>query len=184
MSSEGGGMWNALLDEFKSPVNLLLISACLYIMYKMWVRHKEENAPRRRPEPELPPLKKQDFTLEQLKFYCGDERCDGRVLVAVNYKVFDVTKGKRFYGPGGPYAAFAGKDASRGLATFSVEGGDNHDDLSDLTPMQMESVREWEAQFTDRYVYVGKLLKPGEKATEYTDDEHDEAPPPADKKHD
>ena len=53
---------------------------------------------------------------------------------------------------GGPYAAFAGKDASRGLATFSVEGVDDHfDDLSDLTPMQMESVREWEAQFTGEW---------------------------------
>lgn len=49
---------------------------------------------------------------------------------------------------GGPYAAFAGRDASRGLATFSVEcKGDGYDDLSDLNAMEMESVREWEAQF-------------------------------------
>ena len=56
--------------------------------------------------------------------------------------------GKRFYGPGGPYAAFAGRDASRGLATFSVAASDDFDDLSDLTPVQKESVKEWETQFT------------------------------------
>jgi len=39
----------------------------------------------------------------------------------------------------------------------------------------------------DRYVYIGKLLKPGEKATDYTDDEPEETPSPApagDKKQD
>lgn len=50
---------------------------------------------------------------------------------------------------GGPYAAFGGKDASRGLATFSVTANENieYDDLSDLSPAEMESVKEWEMQF-------------------------------------
>lgn len=49
---------------------------------------------------------------------------------------------------GGPYAAFGGKDASRGLATFSVTASEvEYDDLSDLSPPEMDSVREWEAQF-------------------------------------
>lgn len=52
---------------------------------------------------------------------------------------------------GGPYGVFAGRDASRGLATFSLTEEaikDEYDDLSDLTSMQMDSVREWEMQFT------------------------------------
>merc|ERR1712071_357070 len=85
--------------------------------------------------------------MEQLKEYNGTGP-EGRVLVAVNGKVFDVTKGKRFYGPGGPYAAFAGRDASRGLASFSVAASEEYDDLSDLNAMQKESVKEWETQFT------------------------------------
>lgn len=50
---------------------------------------------------------------------------------------------------GGPYAAFGGRDASRGLATFSVVSSDKegYDDLSDLNSMEMDSVREWELQF-------------------------------------
>ena len=45
---------------------------------------------------------------------------------------------------------FAGRDASRALATFSVEPDqfkDTDDDLSDLKPSQMDSVKEWEMQF-------------------------------------
>ena len=52
---------------------------------------------------------------------------------------------------GGPYGVFAGHDASRALATFSLDKDafkDEYDDLSDLNAEQMESVREWEMQFT------------------------------------
>lgn len=90
--------------------------------------------------PPTPPMKKRDFTLQQLKEFDG-QGPEGRICVAVNGKVYDVTKGKRFYGPGGPYSGFAGRDASRGLATFSVEPvSDEYDDLSDLKPSEMEQV--------------------------------------------
>ncbi len=49
-------------------------------------------------EPELPKIRR-DFTVEELKEFDGNQP-DGRVLVAVNGSVYDVTKGKRFYGPG------------------------------------------------------------------------------------
>ncbi|XP_013391212.1 membrane-associated progesterone receptor component 2-like [Lingula anatina] len=75
----------------------------------------------------------------------------------------------------GPYGLFAGRDASRGLATFSLDTEnairDEYDDLSDLNSMQMDSIREWEMQFTEKYDYVGRLLKPGETPREYSDTE-------------
>ena len=41
---------------------------------------------------------------------------------------------------GGPYNAFAGRDASRALATFTMDESslkDEYDDLSDLNTMQV-----------------------------------------------
>jgi len=51
----------------------------------------------------------------------------------------------------GPYSVFAGRDASRGLAMFSVSEDvirEEYDDLSDLDNEQMERVREWEQQLS------------------------------------
>lgn len=56
---------------------------------------KQEFTP---PEPELPKMRR-DFTVQELREYDGNGK-DGRVLIAVNGTVYDVTKGKRFYGPG------------------------------------------------------------------------------------
>ncbi|KAL9547506.1 hypothetical protein PS6_007100 [Mucor atramentarius] len=75
---------------------------------------------------------------------------EGRILMAVNGSIYDVTRGRNFYGPGGPYANFAGHDASRGLAKNSFDADmltDPHepiDKLEDLAADEWESLREWE----------------------------------------
>ncbi|ERL94417.1 membrane-associated progesterone receptor component 1 [Dendroctonus ponderosae] len=157
-------------EVFQSPLNIVLLSLIAFLVYRIIKSRQDEQ----RTEPEekpIPKMKKKDFTVAELKNYDGTQE-DGRVLMAVNGRVYDVTKGKRFYGPGGPYAAFAGRDASRGLATFNVTaGGDQYDDLSDLSTLEMDSVREWETQFNEKYDYVGRLLKPGEQPNNYSDEE-------------
>lgn len=167
------GFLTSVLNEIiYSPLNLVLVGVITILVYKIF-RSQKQPAAGPPPEPELPRLRR-DFTVAEMLQYDGKQP-DGRVLVAVNGSVYDVTKGKRFYGPGGPYAAFGGRDASRGLATFSVTSNDQeeYDDLSDLTPMEMESVREWEMQFKEKYILVGRLLKPGEQPTNYSDEDED-----------
>lgn len=167
------GFLSSVLNEIvNSPLNLVLVGVITFLVYKIF-RSQKQPAAGPPPEPELPRLRK-DFTVAELLQYDGKQP-DGRVLVAVNGTVYDATKGKRFYGPGGPYAAFGGRDASRGLATFSVISTDKeeYDDLSDLTPMEMESIREWEMQFKEKYILVGRLLKPGEQPTNYSDEDED-----------
>ncbi|KAK6630218.1 hypothetical protein RUM43_015011 [Polyplax serrata] len=155
-----------------SPLNLGLVGIIIFLGYKI-LKSRNQTPDSGPEEPKLPKLRK-DFTVEELKKYDGTQP-DGRILVAVNGKVFDVThKGKRFYGPGGPYSAFGGRDATRGLAKFSVDTAkDEYDDLSDLNAMEMESVQEWEMQFKEKYDYVGRLLKPGEEPTNYSEEEEE-----------
>lgn len=169
-SSSESFLSNLVQEIIGSPLNLALVGLIVILLYKI-LKSRSEETTFTPPEPELPKLKKQDFTVQDLKKYDGNQP-DGRVLVAVNGNVYDVTKGKKFYGPGGPYSAFGGKDASRGLATFQISVKETeYDDLSDLNTMEMDSVREWEAQFKEKYELVGRLLKPGESPTNYSDEE-------------
>jgi membrane-associated progesterone receptor component len=89
------------------------------------------------------------------------------------------------YQTGGPYSNFAGHDASRGLSTFSLGPEaikDEYDDLSDLNSMQMDSLKEWETQFLEKYDLIGRYLKPGEKHQQYEESETEEEDGKGDKK--
>ncbi|CAH0717412.1 unnamed protein product, partial [Brenthis ino] len=160
-------------DEFTSPINLVLVFFILYLLYKILRSHFETEEPPAPPPPPMAKLKK-DMTVAELKKYDGTD-AEGRVLLAVNGIIFDVTRGKKFYGPGGPYSAFAGKDATRGLATGQVAASDaEYDDVSDLGPDEIASAKEWEEQFKEKYDIVGRLLKPGETPNKYSDEENED----------
>jgi len=97
-TSESSGLFsNLFLEIIKSPVNIALVGVITLLVYK--IVKSRQRIPEPVPvEPALPKLRK-DFTVAELKQYDGTGP-DGRILVAVNGKVFDVTKGRRFYGPG------------------------------------------------------------------------------------
>lgn len=169
----------ALFDElFGSYINIFLLIFCVFLLFKILRKSFFESVEETRPRtPPPPPMRKRDLTLDQLKTFDGKAVGDdgeNRILIAVNRNVFDVSRGRHLYGPGNPYNLYAGRDASRGLATFSVKPEvirDEFDDLSDLSPSEMDSLREWETQLGDKYEVVGRLLAPGEAATQYDEDE-------------
>lgn len=92
-------------DELSSPLNLVLIAVIVYLVYKIVKSNFESDVEVPPPPPQLPKIRK-DLTVSELKKYDGTQP-DGRVLLAVNCVIFDVTKGKKFYGPGKCYTYLA-----------------------------------------------------------------------------
>ncbi|XP_012547121.1 membrane-associated progesterone receptor component 2-like [Bombyx mandarina] len=173
VQAKHSGFFETLKTLFCQPFIYFVFVSTFVILYKFYYKYKT-HCSKVAPLKKLPKLRK-DMTAVELRQYDGTQE-GGRVLMAVNGWIFDVTRGNRFYGPGGPYAVFGGRDATRGLATFSVTAPEkDYDDLSDLNSMEMESVREWEEQFRENYDLVGRLLRPGEEPRNYSDEEPEEA---------
>lgn len=84
-------------EIIRSPLNLALVAVIAVLVYKI-VKSKTRTE---EPVPEVKRLPKlrRDFTIEELTKYDG-KGPDGRILVAVNGSVYDVTRGSKFYGPG------------------------------------------------------------------------------------
>lgn len=92
---EASGFVNDIFKIY-SPVNLLLTAFIFFLAYKIYSKFTKSSADAS--VVELPKLRK-DMTVAELRQYDGTQP-DGRVLVAVNGWIFDVTRGRRFYGPG------------------------------------------------------------------------------------
>ncbi|KAL2130361.1 hypothetical protein VTI74DRAFT_6565 [Chaetomium olivicolor] len=158
---------NPSTNALFTPLNALLLSLLLYTAYTFLLR---PNPPPTVAKDE-PAIVFRTFTPRTLLPYNGENNMP--VYLAVRGRVFDVTRGRNFYGPGGPYANFAGRDASRGLAcgsfdedmlTKDLDGP--LDTLSDLGPSEMEALQGWEERFEEKYLVVGRLVAVGEEGKE------------------
>ena len=100
------------------------------------------------------------FTVRELRKYDGVQH--SRIYFAVNGKVFDATNTNGIQFLDGPFSCLAGRDASRALATYSLNGylksESEIDDLSDMNPLQLDSLFHWEMQYSEMYPCVGKLV--------------------------
>ncbi|GAX80923.1 hypothetical protein CEUSTIGMA_g8358.t1 [Chlamydomonas eustigma] len=95
------------------------------------------------------------FTSEQLSSYNGEQ---GKpVYLAVRGVVYDVTDGTSFYGPGGAYSVFAGRECSRALAKMAVKVSECTDEITDLTEKQLQTLESWIKRFQNKYPVVGRL---------------------------
>jgi membrane-associated progesterone receptor component len=141
-----------------TPLNIILVAVLVYTAYALLKPSPPAALPK-----EEPAVVFKNFTPQTLLPFNGEGGAP--VYLAVRGRVFDVTKGRNFYGPGGPYANFAGRDASRGLAkgsfdedmlTKDLEGP--LDTLTDLGPDELEALQGWEDRFLEKYLVVGKLV--------------------------
>ena len=72
---------------------------------------------------------------------------------------------RMFYGPGGAYALFAGRDASQALALMSFDPQDLTGNIEGLGASELEVLQDWEYKFMEKYVKVGQLVS--ERKTEH-----------------
>ncbi|PWA66354.1 membrane-associated progesterone binding protein 4 [Artemisia annua] len=108
------------------------------------------------PHPASPPTPRL-FTVEDLAIYNGSDN-GLPILLGILGSVFDVTKGKSHYGPGGGYHHFAGRDASRAFISGNFTGDGLTDSLVGLSSTEVKSIVEWRDFYSRTYIYVGKLI--------------------------
>ncbi|KAK1290355.1 putative steroid-binding protein 3 [Acorus calamus] len=98
-----------------------------------------------------------EMTADQLRAYDGSD--PGKpIYLAVKGTVYDVTSGKSFYGPGGAYCMFSGREASRALAKMSKEESDVNGDLDGLSEKELGVLADWEKKFQVKYPVVARLV--------------------------
>lgn len=116
------------------------------------------------------------FTKEELAKYKGEN--GGDIYLALMGRVFDVTRGRDYYGPGGGYAFFSGKeifnikihmiielplfcvcigvDGSRAFVTGDFKPEGLIDDITGLGSQDYIGLRDWLDFYMKDYQYIGK----------------------------
>lgn len=162
-----------------SPAAFFTIAAVMVVVYKivcsMFVDPEEfdkkpinasgsiatNQPPPPQPQPQPPtiqePVQLGDVTEEELRAYDGSDP-NKPLLMAIKGKIYDVSSSRMFYGPGGPYAFFAGREASRALALMSFDPRDLNGNLEGLSEPELEVLQDWEYKFMEKYVKVGQLV--------------------------
>ncbi|RHZ89847.1 hypothetical protein Glove_9g150 [Diversispora epigaea] len=149
-----------LLTQFQeNPLNWFLSAFLVYTIYSYLTPPPFSFPVYKHPET----IVFRDYTPKELIEYDG-RTLDTKIYLGVCGKVYDVSKGRNFYGPDGMYGNFAGRDASRGLAknSFDLEVltpiDQSLDTLEDLTEEEINNLNEWHGLFASKYGYVGNLV--------------------------
>ncbi|KAI8800376.1 cytochrome b5 [Cladochytrium replicatum] len=146
--------------DLNSPINWILLSTFVCLLLVWLSQPKPYKAP---PPKHAEVIELRDYTPIELSEFDGLK--SKKIFMGVNGKVYDVTRGASFYGPGGMYGNFAGRDASRGLAKNSfdismVTAPDQAiDKLEDLEADEWQSLRDWANFFESKYDHVGFLIE-------------------------
>ncbi|GMP86233.1 hypothetical protein CsSME_00039081 [Camellia sinensis var. sinensis] len=171
------GMYTAAMGAITeytglSPAAFFTILAAMVVVYKvvcgMFVAVEDYTAVKKANAYALrEPVQLGDVTEDELRAYDGSDP-EKPLLMAIKGQIYDVSRSRMFYGPGGPYALFAGRDASRALALMSFDRQDLTGNIEGLSASELEVLQDWEYKFMEKYVKVGQLVSE-RKLTEPTE---------------
>jgi membrane-associated progesterone receptor component len=99
-----------------------------------------------------------ELTLEEMSKCTGDDPFRP-ILVAVKGNIYDVTEARNFYGPGGAYHVYAGREAARALGKMSLDESECTGELDDLTEKEKTTLEQWESKFSKKYKVVGQVRR-------------------------
>ena len=107
-----------------------------------------------------------NFTMKQLQYFDGkkdDSGEDKPVYLSLDGTVFDVSDGRNFYGPDGPYELFAGHECGVAMAklSFDTKYLDDLKGCKTLRPGEKMELEGWVEKFTyyRNYPVLGKLVE-------------------------
>eukprot|EP01117_Protostelium_nocturnum_P002227 TRINITY_DN1286_c0_g1_i1.p1 TRINITY_DN1286_c0_g1~~TRINITY_DN1286_c0_g1_i1.p1 ORF type:complete len:148 (-),score=46.17 TRINITY_DN1286_c0_g1_i1:205-648(-) len=145
------------LSQFSTLDWIAVGGASVVFVYALYKRFFYV-APTPPPAPPKPFVEMRDYTLQELASYNGTDPSKP-ILLAVKGNIYDVTPKSGFYGPGGPYCNFAGRDASRALAKSdtSVEMASNPR-IDDLSQDELSTLNDWEDNYRAKYTLVGRII--------------------------
>jgi len=148
-----------------SVVNVILFTLIVILVKQLFTPSPSITAVDLPPDVQIPV---REYTVTELRQFDGlsaikEHRGEKAIYLAVSGTVFDVTRGKSFYGPGSAYSIFAGRDATRGLGRMDLDPNtavsDEWDDCEDLDASERATASEWRDSFMQKYPVRGPLVK-------------------------
>lgn len=98
----------------------------------------------------------QVFTAEGLSRYDGGDGSPGLCLALLGV-VYDVSRGVEYYGPGGGYSFFSGRDGSRAFVSGQFDEDGLVDDVRGLSSGDYLGLEEWQLFYEKDYKRLGVL---------------------------
>ncbi|KAL5079358.1 hypothetical protein RYX36_007779 [Vicia faba] len=170
------GFYSTIIDEISfytglSPTAFFTIAFLTFLVYRtvtsMFVSPQDFNKPPvvsarsgslfEVAEPRREAVEVGEMTETELRLYNGSDKSKP-ILISVKGQIYDVSEGRNFYGPGGSYTMFAGKECSRALALLSFKPQDINGNLQGLDESDLTILQDWEYKFIEKYPKVGQLV--------------------------
>mmetsp|Transcript_15362 Transcript_15362/g.38719 ORF Transcript_15362/g.38719 Transcript_15362/m.38719 type:complete len:293 (-) Transcript_15362:82-960(-) len=158
--------WLDQTTGIEGSLGYIVIILLVLLGHKIMNGSEPDANPPPEEEEEEEPDPPRNFTTNQLKYFNGenDERTGEAkaIYLSLNGIVFDVSDGRNFYGPDGPYASFAGRECGVALAkmSFDTEHLDNLKGVKDLNYGENDELENWINKFTyhRHYPVKGRLV--------------------------